>query len=277
MPTLYCSQLGDDALVQIYPDGIRHIRADKRVNEWKTPSKRQIVKCAVNQRQVVIALTGGELVYFEMDPTGQLNEYTERKDMLSDVVCMALASVPIGELRSRFLAVGLADDTVRIISLDPKDCLSPLASQALPAPAESLCIVEMKGLDSENLGTDVQQTTLFLNIGLVNGVLLRTVLDSITGELLDTRTRYLGSRPVKLFKILIQGAEAVLGVSSRSWLSYMYQGRFHLTPLSYETLEYASGFASEQCPEGIVAISTNTLRLAILIIKFCKTSFLCFL
>ena len=49
-------------------------------------------------------------------------------------------------------------------------------------------------------------------------------------------------------------------MSSRSWLSYTYQSRFHLTPLSYDTLEYASGFASEQCPEGIVAISTNTLR-----------------
>ncbi|XP_007438489.1 splicing factor 3B subunit 3 [Python bivittatus] len=50
-------------------------------------------------------------------------------------------------------------------------------------------------------------------------------------------------------------------MSSRSWLSYSYQSRFHLTPLSYETLEFASGFASEQCPEGIVAISTNTLRI----------------
>ncbi len=50
---------------------------------------------------------------------GQLNEYTERKDMSADVVCMALASVPSGEQRSRFLAVGLADNTVRIISLDP--------------------------------------------------------------------------------------------------------------------------------------------------------------
>lgn len=54
--------------MQVYPDGIRHIRADKRVNEWKAPGKKTIVKCAVNQRQVVIALTGGELVYFEMDP-----------------------------------------------------------------------------------------------------------------------------------------------------------------------------------------------------------------
>uniref|UniRef100_A0A4W6DGI9 Splicing factor 3B subunit 3 n=1 Tax=Lates calcarifer TaxID=8187 RepID=A0A4W6DGI9_LATCA len=213
-PTLSCSLLGEDALVQVYPDGIRHIRADKRVNEWKTPGKKTIVRCAVNQRQVVIALTGGELVYFEMDPSGQLNEYTERKEMSADVVCMSLANVPPGEQRSRFLAVGLVDNTVRIISLDPS-----------------------------------------------NGVLLRTVLDPVTGDLSDTRTRYLGSRPVKLFRVRMQGQEAVLAMSSRSWLSYSYQSRFHLTPLSYETLEYASGFASEQCPEGIVAISTNTLRI----------------
>lgn len=51
--------------------------------------------------------------------TGQLNEYTERKEMTSEVVCMALANVPHGEQRSRFLAVGLADNTVRVISLDP--------------------------------------------------------------------------------------------------------------------------------------------------------------
>lgn len=39
--------------------------------------------------------------------------------MSADVVCMSLANVPPGEQRSRFLAVGLADNTVRIISLDP--------------------------------------------------------------------------------------------------------------------------------------------------------------
>ena len=37
---------------QVYTDGIRHIRSDKRVNEWKTPGKKTIVKCAVNERQV---------------------------------------------------------------------------------------------------------------------------------------------------------------------------------------------------------------------------------
>ncbi|XP_063828077.1 splicing factor 3B subunit 3 isoform X1 [Ostrinia nubilalis] len=253
-PTLSCHALGNDALVQVYPDGIRHIRADKRVNEWKAPGKKSIVKCAVNQRQVVIALTGGELVYFEMDPTGQLNEYTERKKLSSDVSCMALGSVATGEQRAWFLAVGLNDNTVRIISLDPSDCLSPRSMQALPAGAESLCIVEQPFESGA-------KSALHLNIGLSNGVLLRTTLDSVSGDLADTRTRYLGSRPVKLFKVRVQAAEAVLAVSSRTWLGYHYQNRFHLTPLSYECLEYAAGFSSEQCAEGIVAISSNTLRI----------------
>lgn len=77
------------------------------------------MKCAINQRQVIIVLTGGELVYFEMDASGQLNEYTDRKEMSCDVICMALGSIAPGEQRSRFLAVGLADNTIRIISLDP--------------------------------------------------------------------------------------------------------------------------------------------------------------
>jgi len=74
-PTLSCSPLGDDAVVQIYPNGVRHIRSDKRMHDWKAPEKKKIVKCAANQRQVVIALGGGELVYFEMDPVNKLLYY----------------------------------------------------------------------------------------------------------------------------------------------------------------------------------------------------------
>jgi splicing factor 3B subunit 3 len=59
------------------------------------------------------------LLYLYYLQTGQLNEYTERKEMSSDVVCMALGRVPTGEQRCRFLAVGLSDNTVRIVSLDP--------------------------------------------------------------------------------------------------------------------------------------------------------------
>lgn len=52
--------------------------------------------------------------------------------MSADVVCMSLANVPPGEQRSRFLAVGLVDNTVRIISLDPSVSVT-LTFKGLPA------------------------------------------------------------------------------------------------------------------------------------------------
>lgn len=104
--------------------------------------------------------------------------------------------------------------------------------QALPAPAESLCIVEMKtteggvivdttngreqqvgptGTSFLNIGLQVKSLSFFLLLlfSLKNGVLLRSVLDSVTGDMSDTRTRYIGSKPIKLFRILMQGNEAV--------------------------------------------------------------------
>jgi hypothetical protein len=72
--------------------------------------------------QAVIALSGGELIYFELDVMGQLME-VEKKDMSGDVACLDLAPVPEGRQRNRFLAVGSFDSTVRILSLDPDDAL----------------------------------------------------------------------------------------------------------------------------------------------------------
>ena len=75
--------------------------------------------------------------------------------------------------------------------------------QALPDSAMSLCISEMGGTEGRD-GEPGVQGQLYLNIGLHNGVLLRTVVDQVTGDLSDTRTRYIGSRPVKLFRVTMQ-------------------------------------------------------------------------
>ena len=66
-------------------------------------------------------------------------------------------------------------------------------------------------------------------------MLLRTVLDTVTGDLSDTRTRYLGSRPVKLFRISMQGSESV-SVSSVFILSFVFNPLPHNSEF-YQTLE----------------------------------------
>ena len=98
-------------------------------------------------------------------------------------------------------------------------------------------------------------------VGLANGILLRTEVDRITGKLTDTRTRFLGTRPPKLFALSIRGQRSMIALSSRPWLGYSDMGRYKITPLSYEALDYCSGFSSEQCPEGFCAVSNGTLRI----------------
>ncbi|KAI1313025.1 Splicing factor 3B subunit 3 [Mortierella claussenii] len=255
-PTIAVQQLGQDALLQVYPQGIRHIRANKQVTEWRAPGGRNIVRAATNRQQVVIALAGGELVYFEVDESGNLSESHVRREMPGNVTYLSIQPLPAGRKRVRFLAVGCDDHTVRILSLDSSSCLEPLSMQALSAVPESLVMIDMPDQISEGA-----LSTLYLNIGLQNGVLLRTVLDQTTGQLSDTRTRFLGARAVKLFELNMAGNPAVLALSSRPWLSYQIQSRIHLNPLSYEALEFAASFTSEQCLEGVVAIAGNELKI----------------
>ena len=65
----------------------------------------------VTLAQVVIALSGGELIYFELSINGQLLE-VDKKDLAGDVACLDVAPVPEGRQRSRFLAVASYDSTV---------------------------------------------------------------------------------------------------------------------------------------------------------------------
>ncbi|KAI9055492.1 hypothetical protein LZ554_000445 [Drepanopeziza brunnea f. sp. 'monogermtubi'] len=255
-PTLAVQQLGDDGLIQVHPKGIRHIRADRRVNEWAAPQHRSIVAAATNARQVAVALSSGEIVYFEMDSDGSLAEYDEKKEMSGTVTCLSLGEVPEGRVRSQFLAVGCDDSTVRILSLDPDSTLENKSVQALTSAPSALSIMAMS--DSSSGGS-----TLYLHIGLYSGVYLRTVLDEVTGELSDTRTRFLGPKPARLFRVSVQGQAAVLALSSRPWLGYsdpVTKG-FMLTPLNYPGLEWGWNFSSEQCTEGMVGIQGQNLRI----------------
>ncbi|KAI9653994.1 MAG: pre-mRNA-splicing factor rse1 [Bathelium mastoideum] len=254
--TLAVQLMGEDSLVQVHPRGIRHILANSKINEWAAPQHRSIVAAATNESQVAIALSSGELVYFEMDSDGSLQEYNERPSMRGTVTCLSLGPVPEGRQRSSFLAVGCDDSTVRILSLDPEETLASKSLQALTSAPSALLIMPMT--DSSSGGS-----TLFLHIGLYSGVYLRTVLDEVTGELVDTRTRFLGPRPVKLSKVTVQEELAVLALSSRPWLGYTDQQTkgFMLTPLDNPPLEWGWNFSSEQCREGMVGIQGQSLKI----------------
>ena len=259
--TLWVCQMGADAIVQVHSQCVRLILgANKGVQEWKAPSK--IVHASSNNQQLVVALTTNQLVYFEIDEySTTLNEYEDHRDVPAEIKCLAVGPLVASRKRSPFLAVGLGDETVRIVSLDPDNCLEPIGMQALTATPSSVLFTQTQEYGSATTSTDISFSTLYLNVGLENGVMIRSVMDWVMGTLSDSRSRYLGPRSIRLHSISIAGSEAVLGLSSQPWLAYTYNRKSYTSPLQCEAMNYASAFRSEQCEEGIVAISGSTLRI----------------
>ena len=246
--SMYIGLMGEDSFVQVHSNGIRYIQSGKPVTDWRPPGRRSVSQVSANSRQVIISLSGGEIVYFELDDLVQLSEKERKEVSGGEVACLAVANIPQDRQRARFLAVGSFDGTVRILSLDPNDLLQVLTVQALVAPPEDLLFI------------DAGQT-LNLAISLSNGVLLRSEVDNITGQLADTRMRFLGPKAAKLFEIKVEEKPALLALSTRAWLGHVDAGSFKLTPISYEALNYAAAFSSDQCVDGgIVAVAGSFLH-----------------
>jgi splicing factor 3B subunit 3 len=187
---------------------------------------------------------------------GSLAEYEKKKEMPGTVTCLGLAPVAEGRLRSPYLAVGCDNCTIRILSLEPESTLESMSVQALSAAPSSLNITVME--DSSVGGSGA---TLYLHVGLHSGVYLRTVLDTTTGALTDTEHKFLGLKAVKLFAVTVQGKPCVLVLSTKPWMGYVDPAKgFMMTPLSYDNLDWAWSFSSEQCDEGIIGVRGNSLR-----------------
>ena len=256
-PTLACAGLANNCgIVQVHPSGVRLITAG-RAKQWDCPGLKQIECASANESQVMIALAGGEIIYFELDPnSGDLREMFT-KDMGADVSCLDVGMVQAGRSRSMFAAVGFSDSTVRILSLEPGRFLVQRSSTALRARPHSVALQFMSL-------TTAGMEDVILTIGLDDGSSVRTGVDAITGSISTSPTgRFLGARPVSVSRISIDSSAATLLLSSRPWISRPdpKSGKHVMAPLSYAPLDHGCSFTSDAIREGIVATAGTTLRI----------------
>lgn len=253
-PSLYVASLVDNTYIQVLPNGIIHIKSDKKRAFYQTSSK--IISASSNSRQIAVALQDKEILYFEAQ--GDKLEKVESKVLDSEIVSIHMQEIPENRNRAKFLAVCCVDKIVRLLSLQIDQCLSKISTQILPAVPESILLTELGISQFDSVNTS---NSLYLFVGLNNGILMKTAVDSLTGNLSDTRTRYLGSRGVNLFKVTVQNQPAVLANSTKPWLCYNFMNKYYCTSLNYESLDSAASLMSPQCSEGIVSICGNNFTI----------------
>jgi splicing factor 3B subunit 3 len=268
-PTFACSALGNDgALCQVHPAGVRHIQKGQ-AKQWHCPGLKRIECASANESQVIIALAGGEVIYFELDPmSGNLTESATR-DMGADVCCLDVGSIARGRSRSMFAAVGCRDQTVRIVSLEPGKLLTQRSNTALKSRPHSVAL-QLMSTGPKAGSSDDQDVTMggeeeiFLTIGLDDGSSLRASVDAVTGAIGASPTRrFLGARPVAVSRMSLEGRAAMLLLSSRPWISRLdsASGKHMMAPLSYAPLDHGCSFSSDAVREGVVATAGKTLRI----------------
>lgn len=262
-PTLETTLLANNSILQVHGGGLRVIAPGKPPQEWRVPGRKVVEKACANARQAAIALAGGEIIYFALDDAMTGLQEVGTVEMGAEVSCLEMGKVPDGRIGAPFLAVGDWSGTVKLLSLSSDSLLAQLSLITAPASPESLCLVEMleEGVVGDRSATGASSSQLHLFVGLSNGVMQRASVDATSGALSDTRTRFCGASPVKVFRMPVGGTQGVLALSTRSWLTYFHQGRHITSPLSYDPLAHASEFSTEHCPEGIVAISDSSLRI----------------
>ncbi|KAL5455420.1 hypothetical protein PMIN06_004506 [Paraphaeosphaeria minitans] len=268
--TLGVQQFGQDCIIQIHPRGIRHIRNlqfeegdaqgnHPKITNWDSPPHRTIVACAANNRQVAIALSSGQILYFECDSDSSL-AMAEDDDIVLDstINCIAIPEVPVGSTRANFMAVGCSDQTVRIYNLAPDlegNILRSGSVQGLSSPPSDLIINYMNDKSPRGYSQ-------FLHIGLRSGVYIRSVLDEKDGEIGDTRRRFLGPEAITFARVTAAGEPAVVAMTSRPWLAYTHPRTsvLQLTPLNYIPFKSAWNFDGSAF-KGIICVNANELRI----------------
>lgn len=268
--TLGVQQFGEDCIIQIHSKGIRHIRNLQFLNEddpndgqndgltdWQTPAHRTIVAYAANNRQVAIALSSGEIYYFECDEDGSLAKAEDELALETNITCLAMPDVPEGELRAYWLAVGCSDQSIRIYNVSPDidgNILGTTSLQQVSAAPSSLAICYMA--DSSPRGE-----SQYLHIGLRSGVYIRSELEEHTGAIGESRRRFLGPAPVRFSRVTAADSTAILAITSRPWLIYTdpHNLKFSTTPLDYSNFDSAWSFDGAQF-KGIICVSRESLR-----------------
>ncbi|CAE7762413.1 SAP130B, partial [Symbiodinium sp. KB8] len=266
-PTLAVTRLTRGAYVQVTPHTVVVVQVgaegERRVQQWHPPDGRTLQFAAVNDAQVLLALTPTAdgtttLVYFEVDAVGGLGEVL-RRDIGVKATAIALGARAPGRRLARFAAIADTSNAVRVLSMDTEGTrLQQVSALAVMAPVTSLALVRLT--PDSPAGGVAAAPTLFAFIGLNNGLMYRAVVDAAAGTLTDSRMRVMGGAPVKLVPTVVEGRTAVLALSSRAWLCAEVRGRYACSPLDYDPLQHATAFSTELCPEGVVAASGSTLR-----------------
>ncbi|CAG8674264.1 11574_t:CDS:10, partial [Dentiscutata erythropus] len=217
-------------LVQVTQYQVRLIDLDNRrlISQWDPPHNSKITVADINPSQVVIAISGGILIYFQVQGM-ELVEINQRK-LQYEIACMSINPLdPIHPESSSIVAIGL---------------WTVVGVQVLRLP--SLEIIADQPLEGASMTRSVLLSTFennhYLLAALGDGQLFHFILDPTTGRLSERKQLSLGTQPVMLTSFTSNGLSHVFAASDRPTVIYSSNKKLLYSNVNTKDVTYMCPF-----------------------------------
>ncbi len=194
LPSLHVSIIKDNSFLQVLPNGILHIKTEKKTTFLKSSS---VINCAsATNNQLVIGLENKELLYFEFDNT--LNK-PDIKVIGKKISLVEFCPIDEGIFKSKYIAICIDDSTINILSLEKDKLFFMASTMKIPDNVSSLKIIQ----------NDKHYSHSFMAfVGLTNGVLVMINFSRAPGNTqfqTQIQTKFIGEEDLKLYKLNLDG------------------------------------------------------------------------
>ncbi|KAG0680909.1 pre-mRNA-splicing factor rse1 [Pichia californica] len=300
--TLDVFQVGNSSIVQIHATGLKQIfysESDEPIKsiDWNPPPGIEIIFSTCTNNQVAIALSSGDVVYFEVSPNGgsdALIEYSLHKEFNSSITSISIGDIPKGRIRAPFIVVTCKDSTVHILSTDPKNTLEVKFTGKLygiaSSTAQTSYISKIEDYDEYSdedqlKSLQIQKQVInYVHVGLQNGVYVRYELTN-EGELIKPNMKFIMACPLKIvcMKVTNKSGESMSLATINAFLTFFVVPQpnddIKLVPLPIaekfvesddenEEVEYSKTYGcavplhSADVPQGIILAHGDKLTIA---------------
>ncbi|RKO94037.1 mono-functional DNA-alkylating methyl methanesulfonate N-term-domain-containing protein [Blyttiomyces helicus] len=249
--TLYCANMIEDFFIQVTPSVATLIACDSRAvaAEWAVPAGSRINHACGNASQVLLAISDGLLVYFEVRGGGLVE--VSRRRMEHEVSAINATSIdPANPRSAAYCLVGLWNDmSVRLLSLPELVELDKqlLASETIP---RSVLLAHIDGVD-------------YAMAALGDGQLFNFVLDSASRTLVDRKKITLGTQPITLCAFQSDGKTNIFAASDRPTVIYSSNGKLLYSNVNLKEVTYMCPFAYSGAPNALALATEGVLKIGL--------------
>jgi DNA damage-binding protein 1 len=281
LPSLFCGNMAGGLMLQVTAAGVRLIDCTSFDLVFELLFAKNVTVATANLTQIVLALSGGSLVYLELSADGKTLNTMCEVTLDQDIACLSLKPTAYETVAPTSLACATengnmdVDTTTSAVNFQEKSSLL-VVGMWTDNTVRLFAVPSLEEITRNHLETTTQsrdvvivtfEESLFVFVGMGDGGFITYTIDASSGsvQLTSRRKGILGTRPITFTRFVSSSSNelCVFASCDRPTVIYIRNGKILFSMLDLKTDEVTNmtPFHSELFPDCLALSSDNALMI----------------